>query len=162
MQLRFPSDFPTLLRSETLGGMAASFVGRRSRPLTQNMPKTGSSETRVILGRTVLERRKDDAEESSYGRADRGGVAAMARGEKVADICRKVGISEGTYYAWKSASRCTPDQILRKVARRFYLAPRRDGGGPGADRIVCLERLPSRLSIEGNRFRTMRLLSLGI
>ena len=22
-------------------------------------------------------------------------------GEKVADICRKVGISEGTYYAWK-------------------------------------------------------------
>jgi putative transposase len=22
-------------------------------------------------------------------------------GEKVADICRKVGISEGTYYSWK-------------------------------------------------------------
>ena len=54
-----------------------------------------------ILGRTVLERRRDDAEEGSYGRADRGGSAAEQAGEKVGDICRKVGISEGTYYAWK-------------------------------------------------------------
>jgi putative transposase len=68
--------------------------------LTQN-PKTDPKETRVILGRTVLERRKDDAEEGSYGGADRCGAAAGAAGEKVADICRKVGISEGTYYAWK-------------------------------------------------------------
>src|SRR5438067_13340683 len=43
--------------------------------LTQN-PKTGPKQTRVILGRTVLERRRDDAEESSYRRADRGSFAA--------------------------------------------------------------------------------------
>src|SRR5215475_11021020 len=49
--------------------------------VTQN-PKTGPVETRVILGRTVLERRGDDAEEGSYGRADRGGVAAGASGGK--------------------------------------------------------------------------------
>jgi len=69
--------------------------------VTQN-PKTGQKETRVILGRTVLERRRDDAEESSQRRTDRDRVAARRKtGEKVADICRKVGISEGTYYAWK-------------------------------------------------------------
>ena len=69
--------------------------------MTQN-PKTVPKETRVILGRTVLERSRDDAKESSHGR-----IVAVLRqgeaGEKVADICRKVGISEGTYYAWKNS-----------------------------------------------------------
>jgi hypothetical protein len=45
------------------------------RQVTQN-PKTVPKEIRVILGRTVLERRKDDAEESSHGGADRSGIAA--------------------------------------------------------------------------------------
>jgi hypothetical protein len=31
-------------------------------------------------------------------------------GEKVAEICRKVGISEGTYYAWGSGSRHDGDE----------------------------------------------------
>jgi len=64
-------------------------------------PKTDPKETRVILGKTVLERRRDDAEESSHGGADRCRFAAGEAGEKVPDICRKVGISEGTCYAWK-------------------------------------------------------------
>jgi transposase len=68
--------------------------------LIQN-PKTEPTETRVILGRIVLERRGDDAEKGSHGRADRGGFTPGKAGEKVGDICRKVGISEGTYYAWK-------------------------------------------------------------
>jgi hypothetical protein len=68
--------------------------------LTQN-PKTGPKEARVILGTTVLERRRDNAEESSHEKQ----IVAVLRqgktGEKLADICREVGISEGTYYAWK-------------------------------------------------------------
>src|SRR5207248_8768412 len=49
--------------------------------LTQN-PKTGPKQTRVILGRTVLERSKDNAEEGSHRRADRGGFApGRSRGE---------------------------------------------------------------------------------
>jgi hypothetical protein len=55
-------------------------LGRLTAGLTQN-PKTVPKETRVILGRTVPERRKDDAEEDSDGRADRGGVAAAQQGQ---------------------------------------------------------------------------------
>src|SRR5579859_1486598 len=49
--------------------------------LTQN-PKTGPKETRVILGRAVLERRRDDAEESSQRRTDRDRVAARRNGRE--------------------------------------------------------------------------------
>src|SRR5581483_10800576 len=51
----------------------------RTAAVTQN-PKTVAKETRVILGRTVLERRGDDAKENSHGRADRGGTAASGSG----------------------------------------------------------------------------------
>ena len=44
---------------------------------------------------------KDDAQEESHGRADRGGIAAGEAGARVAEICRKVGISQATYYLWK-------------------------------------------------------------
>src|SRR5579859_2164128 len=49
--------------------------------LTQN-PKTDPKETRVILGRAVLERRRDDAEESSQRRTDRDRVAARRNGRE--------------------------------------------------------------------------------
>jgi putative transposase len=42
------------------------------------MPKRGHTEERIV-----------------------GVLRQVEAGEKVADICRKVGISEGTYYAWK-------------------------------------------------------------
>jgi len=68
--------------------------------LTQN-PKSVPSESRVILGRTVLERRKDDAEEGSHGRTDRGSVAARRSGREGRGHLSESGKSEGTYYAWK-------------------------------------------------------------
>jgi hypothetical protein len=55
--------------------------------LTQN-PKTEPRETRGILGRTVLEKKKDDAEE---GHTEEQIVAVLRQGEagkKVADILR--------------------------------------------------------------------------
>jgi putative transposase len=42
------------------------------------MPKRGHSEEKIV-----------------------GVLRQVEAGEKVADICRKVGISEATYYAWK-------------------------------------------------------------
>jgi len=60
---------------------AGGSTNRFKPPVTQN-PKTDTGESRVILGRTVLERRKDDAEESSYGRADRVGAAASGSGSR--------------------------------------------------------------------------------
>jgi putative transposase len=70
------------------------------RELTQN-PKTGPKETRVIVGRTVLGRRRDDAKKAHTEEQIVAVLQQGQAGEKVADICRKVGISEGTYYAWK-------------------------------------------------------------
>jgi hypothetical protein len=49
----------------------------------------------------LLERRKDDAEEGSHGRADRGGVAAGRSWREGGRDMSESGISEGTYYAWK-------------------------------------------------------------
>lgn len=50
-------------------------------------------------------------------------VAVLQRGqagEKVADICPKVGISEGTYYAWKK-------QFARRTLRKIATDSRHRG-----------------------------------
>ena len=54
-----------------------------------------------MVGRTVLERRRDDAEEGAHGRADRGGVTAWRSGPEGSRYLPEGGISEATYYAWK-------------------------------------------------------------
>jgi len=43
-------------------------------------PKTVPKESRNILGRSVLEKKRDDTEEGTYGRADRGGTATGGSG----------------------------------------------------------------------------------
>ena len=44
----------------------------------------------------------DDEAEAAYGRADHQGFAGAELGTKTADLCRKHGISEATFYNWKS------------------------------------------------------------
>jgi len=43
-----------------------------------------------------------DDEAEVYGRADHWGSAEHELGAKTADLCRKHGISEATFYNWKS------------------------------------------------------------
>ena len=41
-------------------------------------------------------------------------------GEKVADICRKVGISEATYYVWKEQYACLVSDGIKSGARTKF------------------------------------------
>ena len=59
---------------------------RCGRSKVNQNPKTIPKETRGILGRTVQAGRKDDAEESSHGRADRGGFVVGRRGRTMFNI----------------------------------------------------------------------------
>jgi hypothetical protein len=63
-------------RSLSGGDFPSTLSLRTAAVLTQN-PKTVPKGTRFILGRTVLERRRDDPEESSHGREGRGAVLRL-------------------------------------------------------------------------------------
>ena len=46
--------------------------------------------------------RTDDEEGTTDGRADHWHLQEHEAGAKCADLCRKHGMSEGTFYAWKA------------------------------------------------------------
>ncbi len=69
-------------------------------PLTQN-PKTDTEEIRGKLGQKSGRGDEDDAQDGAHGRADRGVLRQVEAGARVDDVCRKVGISQATYYLWK-------------------------------------------------------------
>ena len=64
--------------------------------MTQN-PRTDTEEIRGKLRQKSGRGDEDDAQEGSHGRADR----QVEAGVRVDEVCRKVGISEATYYQWK-------------------------------------------------------------
>src|ERR1043166_9466929 len=68
--------------------------------VTQN-PKTDTEEIRVKLEQKSGTGDEDDAQEWSYGRAIVAVLRQVEVGARVDDVCRKVGISQATYYLWK-------------------------------------------------------------
>ena len=68
--------------------------------MTQN-PKTDTEEIRGKLGRNLG---RGDQGDAKKGHTEEQIVAVLRQveaGARVAEVCRKVGISEATYYLWK-------------------------------------------------------------
>lgn len=81
-----------------------------------------------------------------HGVADR--VRAEAGGERiaVAEVCRKMGISEATFYNWKKKfSGLGPDELTATAVGRRERAAEADRGGPNAGQTDAPGRVKKKL-----------------
>ena len=74
--------------------------GYAAQPMTQN-PKTDTEESRGKLEQESWRGDEDYAQERTHGREIVAVLRQVEAGARVAEICRKVGISQATYYMWK-------------------------------------------------------------
>src|ERR1043166_1628919 len=108
--------------------------------VTQN-PKTDTEEIRVKLEQKSGTGDEDDAQEWSYGRVIVAVLRQVEVGARVDDVCRKVGISQATYYLWKRKYTGVGVSELRELRQL-------------RDEVGRLKRLVADLSLIGRSCRT--------